>query len=122
MPATRKSYQNTTIRMPKGVYERAKKVANRSAASSFNEFVVQAIEEQVRRRTDEEIDAAFAMMSQDSDYQRDAVAMAQEFEQSDWEADEAAPARTTQRSREVRAGDRKAARGMHAVNSKTRSR
>jgi len=33
-----------------------------------------------------EIDAAFAHMANDSDHQRDAIALASEFEKSDWEA------------------------------------
>jgi len=43
--AARKQYQNTTVRLPRQVYERAKTVVIRSQASSFNEFVVQAIED-----------------------------------------------------------------------------
>jgi hypothetical protein len=87
MPAvTKKQYQNTTVRVPKHVYEQAKNVVRRSEMSSFNEFVVQAIEEKVRRLTEAEIDAAFAQMAQDEDYQRSSVVMAQEFAKSDWEA------------------------------------
>ena len=82
----RKEYQNTTVRLPRNVYERAKTVVMRSQASSFNEFVVQAIEEKVRRLTESEIDAAFAEMAQDTDYQRNSAALAREFEKSDWEA------------------------------------
>lgn len=81
-----KRYQNTTVRLPRQVYERAKAVAVRSEASSFNEFVVQAIEEKVRRLTEAEIDAAFEQMGNDADYQRSSVALAKEFEKSDWEA------------------------------------
>jgi L-lactate utilization protein LutC len=81
-----KRYQNATVRMPRHVYERAKTVAVKSEASSFNEFVVQAIEEKVRRLTEAEIDAAFAEMANDADYQRSSVALAGEFEKSDWEA------------------------------------
>jgi hypothetical protein len=84
--AARKEYQNTTVRLPRQVYERAKTVVLRSRASSFNEFVVQAIEEKVRRLTEAEIDAAFAQMAHDSDYQRASIAMAREFAASDWEA------------------------------------
>jgi hypothetical protein len=84
--AARKQYQNTTVRLPRQVYERAKTVVVRSQASSFNEFVVQAIEEKVRRLTEAEIDAAFAQMAHDPDYQRESVALASEFEKSDWEA------------------------------------
>jgi hypothetical protein len=81
-----KRYQNTTVRLPRQVYELAKTVVIRSQAASFNEFVVQAIEEKVRRLTEAEIDAAFAQMGQDSDYQRASIALASEFAKSDWEA------------------------------------
>jgi hypothetical protein len=84
--AARKEYQNTTVRLPRHVYDRAKTIVVRSQASSFNEFVVQAIEEKVRRLTEAEIDAAFAQMSTDEDYQRNSIAIASEFEKSDWEA------------------------------------
>ena len=81
-----KRYQNTTVRLPRQVYERAKLVAVQSQAASFNEFVVQAIEEKVQRLSEAEIDAAFAQMANDTDYQRTAIALASEFEKSDWEA------------------------------------
>ena len=84
--AARKQYQNTTVRLPRQVYERAKTVVVKSEASSFNEFVVQAIEEKVRRLTEAEIDAAFAQMAHDSNYQRSSIALAGEFAKSDWEA------------------------------------
>jgi hypothetical protein len=84
--AARKEYQSTTVRLPRQVYERAKTVVVRSRASSFNDFVVQAIEEKVRRLTEAEIDAAFAHMANDTDYQRASNALAREFETSDWEA------------------------------------
>jgi hypothetical protein len=84
--ATGKRYQNTTVRLPRNVYERVKVVVVKSQASSFNEFVVQAIEEKVRRMTEAEIDAAFAQMASDSDYQREAIALSSDFEKSDWEA------------------------------------
>ncbi len=87
MPVTAaKRYQNTTVRLPRQVYEQAKTVAARAQAASFNEFVVQAIEERVRRLTEAEIDAAFAHMASDEEYQRSSVALAGEFETSDWAA------------------------------------
>jgi hypothetical protein len=86
MPVAAKKYQNTTVRLPRQVYERAKTVVIRSQASSFNEFVVQAIEEKVRRLTEAEIDEAFAQMANDADYQRTSIALASEFAKSDWEA------------------------------------
>ena len=83
--AAKRQYQNTTLRMPSHVFAQARKVVMQSQASSFNEFVVQAIEEKVRRLGEAEIDAAFAQMGKDSDYQRETVAMAREFENSDWQ-------------------------------------
>jgi hypothetical protein len=68
------------------VYERAKVVVVQSQAASFNEFVVQAIEEKVRRLTEAEIDAAFAQMAHDTNYQSSSIALSREFEKSDWEA------------------------------------
>src|SRR5271167_2316788 len=86
MSLAAKQYQNTTVRLPRHVYERAKTVVIQSQASSFNEFVVQAIEEKVRRLTEAEIDAAFAQMAHDENYQRSPNALASEFAKSDGEA------------------------------------
>jgi hypothetical protein len=84
--AAKKPYQNTTVRLPRRVYDQAKTVIPRSQASSFNDFVVQAIEEKVQRLTEAEIDHAFAQMAHDAEYQHAAVQLAGEFEKSDWEA------------------------------------
>jgi hypothetical protein len=84
--AAKKTYQNTTVRVPRHIYDRAKTVIDRSQGSSFNEFVVQAIEEKVHRLTEAEIDAAFAKMAGDEDYQQSAVALAGKFQKSDGEA------------------------------------
>jgi len=84
--ATKKKYQNTTLRVPKKVYDLAKNALSHSVGSSFNEFVVEAIEEKLRCLREAEIDAAFAHMAEDADYQCSSIAMAQEFEKSDGEA------------------------------------
>ena len=85
--ARRKEYQNTTVRLPRQVYELAKTAVEKSeAASSFNDFVVKAIQQKLQQLTEAEIDAAFAHMADDPDYQHDAVALTKEFEKSDWEA------------------------------------
>jgi hypothetical protein len=87
MPTTaKKRYQNTTLRIPRLTYERAKKAADRAQAASFNEFVIQAVEEKVRRLTEQDIDAAFAGMANDPDYQRESIALARDFQTSDWES------------------------------------
>jgi hypothetical protein len=104
--ATKKQYQNTTVRLPRHVYERAKIVVVRSQASSFNEFVVQAIEEKVRRLTEAEIDAAFAQMAHDADYQRDSIGLASEFDRSDWEAFESGARHEQRKTRTSKARSR----------------
>jgi hypothetical protein len=92
MPASvKKAYQNTTVRMPRRVFEKAKTMAVRAQAASFNEFVIQAVEEKLRRLSEAEIDEAFAHMAHDADYRHDSVALARAFEKSDWEALQAAP-------------------------------
>jgi hypothetical protein len=85
--ARRKQYQNTTIRLPRGIYDQTKTAIKKSeAVPSFNEFVVQAIKEKLHKLTESEIDEAFAGMANDPDYQRDSIALMKEFEPSDREA------------------------------------
>jgi len=81
-------YCATTVRIPKNVYEGAKHAidAGYTEADSFNDFVVDAIRERLRILREQEIDAAIAEISNDADYQRDAIRMAREFERSDWDA------------------------------------
>ena len=84
----RKQYQNTTVRLPKRIYEQAKWVVEkrRTAAASLNEFVVEAVKEKLSDMYEADIDAAFAQMSNDPDYQREAISFAREFAVSDWDA------------------------------------
>ncbi len=71
MSATaKKRYQNTTLRIPNQTYEKAKRAASRAQIASFNEFVIQAVVEKVRRLTEAEMNAAFAGMAEDTDYQQ----------------------------------------------------
>lgn len=85
--ATKKKYQSTSIRVPEPLYERAKAVVEkREYASSINELMVEALAQKLAELEEAEIDAAFAQMADDPDYQRDAVALTREFAQSDWDA------------------------------------
>jgi hypothetical protein len=87
LPARKQEYQTTTVRMPKKIYEAAKNVVEmREEVSSVNEFIVEAVKDKLREISEADIDAAFAEMANDPDYQRDAIAMANEFAKSDWEA------------------------------------
>jgi hypothetical protein len=90
MPTTAKKdkYYATTLRLPRRIYERAKHVvdAGNTEADSFNDFVVDAIEERLRILREKEIDAAIAEIANDADYQESAIRMTREFERSDWDA------------------------------------
>jgi|HubBroStandDraft_2_1064218.scaffolds.fasta_scaffold424165_2 hypothetical protein len=124
--AARREYQNTTVRLPRQMYEHVKKVVIQSQAASLNEFVVQAIEEKMRRVTEAEIDAAFAQMAGDIDYQRAAIELTREFEKSDWEALDSVS--RLRRSRNQRAGNKQSRHERPTIHtskprtSKTRSR
>lgn len=129
MPSTAlKRYQNTTLRMPRHIYESAKKVIGRSGESSMNEFVVQAIEEKLQRLTEEEIDLSFAEMANDRDYQQASVKMAREFERSDWEAlkvtetEQSGKGQTVDMSRETRVSPSPMESKRNVRSSKARPR
>jgi hypothetical protein len=87
LSARKKDYQTTTVRMPKKTYEEAKTIVEtRQDVSSINEFIVEAVKDKLREIAEGEIDAAFAQMANDPDYQREAIATANEFAMSDWKA------------------------------------
>lgn len=77
----------TTVRVPKPLYEEAQHFvqSDDTALSTINDFVVAAIFAYVKLFKRKQIDAAFAPMSEDVDYQKQARLIAEEFSQSDWE-------------------------------------
>ena len=82
--------RTTTIRLPLGLYEEAKdaldhQTSNRSRVS-LNDLFVTAIAAYLKMHKRRQIDAAFAGMATDTAYQKQSALLAQEFEQSDWEA------------------------------------
>jgi len=81
------TFQTTTVRLPKVLYEQARKAVREAGlAASLNEFLVEAVAEKLRRFRNRQIDAAFAEMAGDESYRSEALALADSFEQSDWEA------------------------------------
>jgi len=78
----------TSLRLPKNVYEQAKSVVEERIANvaSFNDLVIAAITAYVKMARRRQIDLAFKGMAEDSDYQKQAKLIAAEFEDSDWEA------------------------------------
>jgi hypothetical protein len=78
----------TTVRMPKPLYDEARKFVNGNSypAGTINDFFVAAVCAYVKLLHRKQIDAAFGAMAHDSDYQKQAQLIAEEFTQSDWEA------------------------------------
>jgi hypothetical protein len=77
----------TTVRVPKPLYEEAQEYVRQegNALSTINDFVNAAICAYVKLMRRRKIDAAFARMSEDVDYQKQARLISEEFSQSDWE-------------------------------------
>ena len=81
----------TTVRLPRPVYDQAKRFVdcekkNATTFLSLNDFFVTAIQAYVKLYRRRQIDAAFATMAEDSNYQKEASLLAGEFETSDWDA------------------------------------
>jgi len=81
----------TTVRLPRPVYDQARTFVQCEARyspsfSSLNDFFVTAIQAYLKLYKRRQIDAAFAGMAEDANYQKDARLLVEEFEPSDWEA------------------------------------
>ena len=92
MPAaaisSRKERVRTTVRLPRPLYDEARSYLGNdlSPAENINDFFVAAICNYVKLLRRRRIDAAFASIGEDADYQKEAKLIAEEFSQSDWEA------------------------------------
>lgn len=89
--AARNETYTTTVRLPRPVYEQAKCVVAKEkgkagAVASMNDFIVLAITSYLKMYKRRQIDAAFAAMAEDADYQKEASLLAEEFAYSDWDA------------------------------------
>jgi hypothetical protein len=90
--AANRSIHATTVRLPLPVYEQAKCFVNSErkhtahATINLNDFFVTAIQAYVKLLRRRQIDAAFAAMAEDADYQKQARLLVEQFEPSDWEA------------------------------------
>ena len=78
----------TTVRLPESLYEAARSFVNKKAspAESMNSFFVAAILAYVNLIRRKQIDAEFSAMAEDSDYQKEAKLISEEFGQSDEKA------------------------------------
>ncbi len=78
----------TTMSLPVSLYEEARFLFRKkvSPAESLNSFFVAAVHAYVKLIRRKQIDAKFAAMAEDSEYQEEAKLISEEFSQSDWEA------------------------------------
>jgi hypothetical protein len=78
----------TTLRLPKPLYEQAKAYVRRgaTAAATMNDFIVAALRAYTKVLERKSIDAAFRHMAEDAAYQKESQLISEEFTQSDWEA------------------------------------
>jgi hypothetical protein len=85
---TTKRRIRATVRLPQQLYDDAKRIVDKelSPADNINDFFVAAICAYVKLVRRKEIDARFAKISEDADYQREAKLIDEEFNESDWEA------------------------------------
>lgn len=76
----------TTLRLPAPLYRRAKKLVEKGKrANNLNDLFVAALSAYIRATERHSIDAEFALMAEDDEYQREARAIAKEFAESDAE-------------------------------------
>jgi hypothetical protein len=82
--------RTTTVRLPRRVYDEAKCVVNQESGGtnrvSLNDLIVAAITAYLKVHKRRQIDAAFAGMAEDADYQKEAKLLTEDSEYSDWEA------------------------------------
>jgi len=90
MALARAETKSTNGRLPVYLYDQAKdmvcKDKHSGSAVSVNDVIVAAISCYVKMYKRRQIDAAFAGMAEDADYQKEATLLSEEFDYSDWEA------------------------------------
>jgi hypothetical protein len=75
----------TTLRLPRQLYERAKLFVDTGSQGSVNDLIVNALTAYIRAMERRAIDDAFRPMATDRQYQREARALAEQFSASDAE-------------------------------------
>lgn len=75
----------TTIALPADLLAAADRAVKDGRARSRNELLATALRRELAAQRRAEIDAAFAEMATDAEYQAEALAMAEEFVTAEWE-------------------------------------
>lgn len=76
----------TTLALPADLLAAVDRAVKAGKARSRNELVTMALERELAAQQRAAIDAAFAEMAQDPDYQAEANKISSEFASADWEA------------------------------------
>jgi len=76
----------TTVALSADLLAEMDAMVGKGAADSRNAFLERAIRKQLAASRRAAIDAEFAQMANDSTYQKEAVQVAEEFAEADWEA------------------------------------
>jgi len=92
--AVKRSLRRTTIAVPEELLALADQAVRDGRARSRAELLARALRREFAAQRRGAIDASFARMADDLDYQADALRIAEEYAISDWEA-----LRTTERDR-----------------------
>lgn len=83
---SQKKIVRTTLAIPDELLAATDRAVQEGKAKSRNEFVAIALRHELAALKRAEIDAAFALMSDDEQYKSVAIAIANEFSNTDWEA------------------------------------
>lgn len=76
----------TTLALPDDLLAGIDRAVHEGKSRSRNAFVAEAVRQALASIENAEIDAAFAAMAVDEEYQREALEIAGEFEHASWEA------------------------------------
>lgn len=76
----------TTLTLPAKLLEDTDLAVNQGKAKSRNDFVAQALRNELSALRKAEIDAAFAPMANDTEYQAEALQIEAELTEASWEA------------------------------------
>jgi hypothetical protein len=75
----------TTLRLPRQLYEKAKLFVQNGSKNSVNDLIVNALAAYIRALERKAIDDAFRPMATDKRYRREALRLAEQFSGSDAE-------------------------------------
>ena len=77
--------QRTTVALPADLLGAVDRLVRTGSVANRNQFITLAVETELRRRERAAIDAEFALMAADADYQADTALIMRDFDASDRE-------------------------------------